>query len=156
VLAALAASGLPTDAFHFAGFLPARPAQRRKLLARLNSEPATLIFYEAPHRIRESLEDIEAVLGERPIVLAREITKLHEEFLRGTAAELRSSHGNFKGEMTLLIGKATAIPVNEDVPVPEAVDACIRAGMTRMEAMKSVARARGLSKRDVYKILEQE
>ncbi len=86
VLAALAASGLPTDAFHFAGFLPPKPAQRAKLLEALGEEQATLIFYEAPHRILEALEAIEQVLGPRPVVVARELTKIHEEFLRGTAA----------------------------------------------------------------------
>ena len=154
-LAALAASGHATDAFHFGGFLPSRPAQRRKMLARLKDEQATLIFYEAPHRIRETLADIEEVLGARPVVIAREISKVHEEFLRGTAAELRKSHPNLKGEITLLIGKAAAPEIDEDLPVEEAVEECMRAGMSRMDAMKSVARERGLSKRDVYRILEQ-
>jgi 16S rRNA (cytidine1402-2'-O)-methyltransferase len=156
VLAALAASGLPTDAFHFGGFLPPRSAQRRKVLARLRDAAATLVFYEAPHRLGEALEDIEAVLGERVVVLAREVTKLHEEFLRGTAAELRRSRPHWKGEITLLIGKAETPSVDEDVPVPTAVEDRIRAGMTRMEAMKSVARERRLSKRDVYRMMEQD
>ena len=93
-LAALAASGLPTDEFHFGGFLPPRSAQRRKTLQRLKDEPATLVFYEAPHRLLDTLADIEEVLGPRPVVVARELTKLHEEFLRGTAAELRRAHFN--------------------------------------------------------------
>jgi 16S rRNA (cytidine1402-2'-O)-methyltransferase len=154
VLAALAASGLGTDAFHFAGFLPPRSAQRRKALLRLKDQAATLIFYEAPHRIRETLADIDAVLGPRPVVLARELTKLHEQFLRGTAAELRAAHPNLKGEITVLVGKVDA-PEFEDVPIPDAVQACLRAGMDRMEAIKSVARERGLSKREVYRVLEK-
>jgi 16S rRNA (cytidine1402-2'-O)-methyltransferase len=155
ILTALAASGLPTDAFHFAGFLPPRAAQRRKALARLKDEAATLIFFEAPHRILETLEDIDAVLGARPVVIAREVTKLHEEFLRGTPAELRRSHITLKGEITLLVGKGGAPAEEDGRPLPEAVEAHTRAGMSRMDAIKSVARERGLSKREVYRILEE-
>ncbi len=155
VLAALAASGLPTDSFHFAGFLPPRASQRRKALARLKDEAATLVFYEAPHRVRETLEDIEAVLGPRPVVVARELTKVHEDFRRGTAAELRSAHIPLKGEFTLLVGRASGpAAAAGEMPVSEAVERHIRSGMTRMEAMKAVARERGLSKRDVYREVE--
>ncbi len=157
-LTALAASGLPTDAFHFGGFLPPKPGQRAKLLESLAEEQATLIFYEAPHRILESLEAIEAALGPRPVVVAREITKVHEEFLRGTAAEIQAqlaARDVVKGEITLLIGKAMA-PPPDDTPLPEAVDALIRNGTPRMDAIKQVARRRGLSKREVYDQLLQE
>jgi 16S rRNA (cytidine1402-2'-O)-methyltransferase len=157
-LTALAASGLPTDAFHFGGFLPPKPGQRAKLLESLAEEQATLIFYEAPHRILESLEAIEAALGPRPVVVAREITKVHEEFLRGTAAEIQAqlaARDSVKGEITLLIGKAMA-PPPDDTPLPEAVDALIRNGTPRMDAIKQVARRRGLSKREVYDQLLQE
>ena len=155
LLSALAASGLPTDAFHFVGFLPPRSAQRKKALARFKDEAATVVFYEAPHRVLETLADIEEVLGERPVVLAREITKLHEEFVRGTAAELRRSHLTLKGEFTLLIGKAVGGEVRDERPIPEAVGAFLRAGMSRMDAMKAVARERGVSKRDVYREMEE-
>ena len=151
-LTALAASGLPTDAFHFGGFLPPKTGQRAKLLESLAEEHATLIFYEAPHRILETLETIESVLGSRPVVVAREITKIHEEFLRGTAAEVRAqlaSRDAVKGEITLLIGKAMAPPA-DDTPIPEAVEALITGGVPRMDAIKQVARRRGLSKREVY------
>lgn len=137
--------------------MPARSAQRRKLLAKLKDEPATLVFYEAPHRILEALDDIEAVLGSRPVVLARELTKIHQEFLRGPAQTLRrelTSRPSLKGEMTLLIGKATG-PALAELPIPEAVAASMRAGLSRMEAMKSVARDRGLSKREVYRAMEE-
>ncbi len=155
-LAALAASGLATDAFYFAGFLPARTAQRRKALARLKDLPATLIFYEAPHRILELLEDLDAALGDRPVVLARELTKVHEEFLRGTAAELRRARITLRGEFTVLVGRAAAPAAPEDQPpVSDAVEACMRAGLSRMDAMKAVARERGLSKRDVYREMEE-
>ena len=151
-LTALAASGLPTDSFHFGGFLPPKTGQRAKLLESLAEEHATLIFYEAPHRIMETLETIESVLGPRPVVVAREITKIHEEFLRGTAAEVRAqlaSRDAVKGEITLLIGKAMAPPA-DDTPIPEAVEALITGGVPRMDAIKQVARRRGLSKREVY------
>jgi 16S rRNA (cytidine1402-2'-O)-methyltransferase len=151
-LAALAASGLPTDAFHFDGFLPPKKGQRAKALEALADEHATLIFYEAPHRILETLEAVEAVLGDRPVVVARELTKIHEEFLRGTAAEIRAqlaARDTVKGEITLLIGKALA-PPPDNTPLDEAVDALVRSGTPRMDAIKQVARRRGLSKREVY------
>ena len=151
-LAALAASGLATDAFRFGGFLPHKAGQRLKLLESLADEAATVIFYEAPHRILESLEAIQQALGGRPVVVARELTKIHEEFLRGTAAEVRAqlaARDAVKGEITLLIGKADAPPPDE-TPLPEAVDALVGAGMAKMDAIKQVARRRGLSKREVY------
>jgi 16S rRNA (cytidine1402-2'-O)-methyltransferase len=152
VLAALAASGLPTDSFRFGGFLPPKPGQRAKALEALKNEHATAIFYEAPHRALETLEAIERILGGRPIVVARELTKIHEEFLRGTAAEIRAqlaSRGEVKGEITILIGKAAA-PAPDNTPIEEAVATLERAGTPRMDAIKQVARRRGLSKREVY------
>jgi 16S rRNA (cytidine1402-2'-O)-methyltransferase len=154
-LAALAASGLPTHAFYFGGFLPSKPGQRAKTLEALAGETATLIFYEAPHRLMEALEAIEAALGARPMVVARELTKIHEEFLRGTAAEIRAQlagRDSVKGEITLLIGKADA-PAPDDTPVEEAVESLQRAGFGRMDAIKQVARRRGLSKREIYEQL---
>ena len=151
-LAALAASGLPTDAFHFGGFLPSKAGQRVKALQALAGEQATLIFYEAPHRLMEALEAIEATLGPRPVVVGRELTKIHEEFLRGTAAEIRAQLAQravVKGEVTVLIGKAAAPPPDER-PLDEAVRELMAGGTPRMEAIKQVARRRGLSKREVY------
>jgi 16S rRNA (cytidine1402-2'-O)-methyltransferase len=157
VLTALAASGLPTDSFHFAGFLPPKTGQRLKALEALQNEPATLIFYEAPHRILETLAAIEQTLGDRPVVVARELTKLHEEFLRGTAAEIRAvlaARDSIKGEITLLIGKRAA-EAPDDSPLDAAVAVCEAQGMPRMEAIKTVAHRRGLSKREVYAALEK-
>src|SRR4030095_2516513 len=91
LLAALSASGLPNEEFLFAGFLPARTAERRRALERLRIEDRTIIFYEAPHRIEETLADAREILGNRPACLAREVTKLHEEFRRGTISELVAS-----------------------------------------------------------------
>jgi 16S rRNA (cytidine1402-2'-O)-methyltransferase len=155
VLAALSASGLPTDAFFFGGFLPAKKSQRRKALEECKSYPATLVFYEAPHRILESLDDIAEVLGPRPTTIARELTKIHEEFLTGSPAalhEILAQRPSIKGEITLMIGKADA-PVPDDTPIEEAFDKLIAAGVERMEAMKTIARERGLSKREVYQKL---
>jgi 16S rRNA (cytidine1402-2'-O)-methyltransferase len=157
-VAALAASGLPTDEFTFGGFLPAKSGPRMRVLEAVKEEAATLIFYETPHRIVEALGDIERVLGERPVVVARELTKVHEEFLRGTAGEIRAAlaaRPSVKGEITLLIGKGMAPPA-ETTSIEDAVDAYVRGGMGRMEAMKKVARERRISKRDVYRMTQIE
>jgi 16S rRNA (cytidine1402-2'-O)-methyltransferase len=155
LITALAASGLPTDAFRFAGFLPPKSGQRASVLEAHKNEQATLIFYEAPHRILESLADIDRILGSRPVVIARELTKTHEEFLRGTAQQILdilSARDAVKGEITLLIGKAAKNEAahEEQLPIEEAVAACMREGLTRMDAVKAVAKRRGLSKREVY------
>lgn len=158
ILAALTGSGLPTDAFCFGGFLPAKSSQRRKALEEVRHERATLIFYETPHRILDALADIEAVLGDRQVVVARELTKLHEEFLRGTAAEIRedlSKRPAVRGEFTILIdrGPEQAAPMGS---LSEHVEALVAAGVPRMEAIKQAAKARGLSKREAYGQLESK
>ena len=157
VIAALSASGLPTDSFRFAGFLPPKAGARRRVLESLREETATLVFYEAPHRIVESLGDVAAVMGTRKVVVARELTKIHEEFLRGTAesvARKLSLRPVLKGEITLLVAGFDRIAeptgsIREDVEMLE------RAGVPRMDAMKQVARERGISKRDVYAEMEK-
>src|SRR5215813_13389620 len=106
LIAALSASGLATDQFLFAGFLPARARARRAKLSELTSIPATLIFYEAPHRIKATLKDAREVLGNRAAVIARELTKLHEEFARGSLSELTerfSKSEAARGEMVLIV-----------------------------------------------------
>ena len=152
-LAALSASGLPTDQFMFHGFLPVKTTQRRKLLEGLKSSTATLVFYEAPHRIVEALEDMAGVFGSRPVVLARELTKIHEEFLQGTPAELAktlSERPSIKGEIVVMVGKSEVAAADE-TPLEDAVEKLLLAGVPRMDALKAVARERGLSKREVYK-----
>jgi 16S rRNA (cytidine1402-2'-O)-methyltransferase len=157
VLAALSASGLPTDAFFFGGFLPAKKTQRRKILEEMKLYPATLVFYETPHRILEALDDIAEVLGPRPVTLGRELTKIHEEFLVGEAVQLRETlakRPSIKGEITLMIGKSEG-PVADATPIEAAFDKLLEAGMPRMEAMKALARERGLPKREVYQKLNE-
>src|SRR5262249_8786713 len=129
LVTALAASGLPTDSFRFAGFLPPKPGQRSNVLEALKGHPVALIFFGAPHGILETLVEVDRIMGARPVVVARELTKTHEEFLRGTARqvlEILKARDAVKGEITLLIGKAGKheAPAEEAVPIDEAVAAC--------------------------------
>jgi 16S rRNA (cytidine1402-2'-O)-methyltransferase len=163
LITALAASGLPTDDFLFAGFLSAKQTARRARLKALSAIDTTLIFYEAPHRIRQTLADACELLGNRPCVLARELTKLHEEFLRGGLAEVtrQVNERQLKGEMVVLIGPPAAAE-RENSPAPavtigEAVDALIAAeSIDHKTALKRIARARGLSKSEAYRLLLAE
>ncbi len=152
---ALSVSGLPVQAFRFAGFLPPKRNRRRKLFEELAGDTATLIFFEAPHRIVETLEDVSSVLGPRPVVVAREMTKMHEEFLRGPAdevlAELRR-RSSVVGEITLLIGPGEGAPAPA-TDLRQRVEELTRKGLSRMEAVKQAARERGMSKREAYKKL---
>ena len=111
VITALQVSGLPTDAFLFAGFLPPKGAARRRRLEELSAQRETVVVFESPHRIDKCLEDLEAVWGERPIALARELTKLHEQVLRGSAREVRAAlRADWKrGEMVLVLGGRTRV-----------------------------------------------
>jgi len=158
-LAALVASGLPTDSFRFSGFLPAKTGQRRKLLESILESPRTQVFYEAPHRLLETLQDVAAVLGpERHIVVAREVTKLHEEFLRGRADEVfekLKSRGEVKGEITLLIAKAEASELRL-APAELSIAQRVREVMTsdkidEKAALKKVAKERGIGKSEAYR-----
>src|SRR5258708_1917505 len=157
LLAALSASGLPTDSFLFQGFLPPKKGRRRKLLEELKPLQTTLVFYEAPHRILDTLGDIGEILGARPVVVARRVTKIHQEVLRGTAAGIhypRGGRASVKGEMVLMIGKGETQEI-DDTPIEEAVGKLVESGVSRMEACKTVARQRGLSKREVYKLINE-
>jgi 16S rRNA (cytidine1402-2'-O)-methyltransferase len=163
LITALAASGLPTDSFFFAGFLPPRSAARRARLAELRDQHATLVFYEAPHRIAASLKDAREILGERSAVVARELTKLHEEFARGTLSELAerfSAPDKARGEMVLVIDRA----VTESGAAPEQPAANIAAlvavlesdGLDHRAALKKVARNLGISRDEAYRRLVAE
>ncbi len=165
-LAALVASGLPTDSFRFSGFLPAKRGERRAALEAVKNSPRTQVFYEAPHRIVETLADVVEVLGDaRHVVVAREVTKLHEEFLRGRAGEVLENlkaRESVKGEITLLIGKA------EDEDARVATGTLARQSVRqRVEqimaeekvdekaALKKVAKERGVSKSEAYRELQR-
>ena len=155
VVAALVVSGLPTDAFRFAGFLPAKGIQRRKMLQESSEERKTLIFYEAPHRILETLQDVHQELGNRQVVVARELTKVHEEFLRGHCLEVLEQlrgRGQAQGEITLLIrGAEKQRQPMARVPLRQRVEQIMREQkLDRMAALKKVARERGVSKRQAY------
>ena len=155
VLVALAASGLPTDSFYFGGFLPPKEGARRKCLTALIQEQSTAVVFESPHRILETLADVTSILGDRPLVLARELTKLHEEFLRGTAASIAAELGSrpsIKGEITLVIGHKQEVPA-EGNPVEEVQRLEQDLGLERMEAIKTVAKRRGLAKGEVYRLV---
>ena len=153
-VAALSASGLPTDAFRFCGFLPPRTSPRRRFLKEMARESGTLIFYEAPHRILDALDDIAESMGPRRVVIAREITKIHEEFLRGTAAEVRAQLADravIRGEITILVGKQEGAATPDETPVEDAVRALVEQGLSRMDAIKRVAKERGIPKRECYR-----
>jgi 16S rRNA (cytidine1402-2'-O)-methyltransferase len=163
-LAALVASGLPADSFRFSGFLPAKGGERRAELEALKNSPRTQVFYEAPHRILETLTDLVEILGEtRDVVIARELTKLHEEFLRGRAGDvLRTLKDReaIKGEITLLIGKheeghvATATAGRPSVR--QRVDQImLEEKIDEKAALKKVAKERGVSKSEVYREMQK-
>jgi 16S rRNA (cytidine1402-2'-O)-methyltransferase len=167
---ALVASGLGTEEFHFLGFLPEKAGARRTRLEALAEEvrragsPRTLVFYEAPHRILETLGDLEAVWGPGlRVVVARELTKIHEEFLRMTVAEARASlegRDRVRGEFTLLVEALPLGPQSEAAMGPEKVaDRVARMmaeGVDEKEALKRLARELGQSKSDLYRELQRE
>jgi 16S rRNA (cytidine1402-2'-O)-methyltransferase len=164
-VAALVASGLPTDEFYFGGFLPARAAARRARLSQLRALPATLVFYEAPHRIIDALRDAREILGEREAAVARELTKLHEEIARGPLTDLAARFGDgqrARGEMVLVIdrhvldapdaaGEAAAASVAELVAALEREE-----GLDHRAALKRAARQLGLTRDEAYRRLVAE
>lgn len=161
VVAALAASGLPTDAFEFRGFLPAKAGQRRTALEELRTLGHTVIFYEAPHRILESLEDVVQSLGpKRPVVIARELTKVHEEFIRGTAEQVLAiaRQRELKGEITLLLGKAADAQSSTTMPDLRArLEQLMREQkLDEKAALKILAKETGQSKSELYRELQRK
>jgi 16S rRNA (cytidine1402-2'-O)-methyltransferase len=159
-LSALIASGLPSERFAFYGFLPSKEGARRTALEDLRTRgvdaATTHIFYETPHRIVGALEDVVATFGaQQPVVLARELTKLHEEFLRGTAAELLATlqgRPSVRGEMVLLLGgNAVQEAVEGTRSLAAEVKALMTAGVDEKDALKQVAKARGIGKSEAYR-----
>ncbi len=165
-LAALVASGLPTDSFRFSGFLPAKRGERRAALQAVKASPRTQVFYEAPHRILETLVDVCEVLGDnRHVVIAREVTKLHEEFLRRPASKLLQAlkaRDGVKGEITLLIGKAeenespAATPTAANISVRQRIEQIVaEEKVDEKTALKKVAKERGISKSEAYREMQR-
>jgi 16S rRNA (cytidine1402-2'-O)-methyltransferase len=162
LLSALVASGLPTDSFRFGGFLPAKSGARRSALEAIRSSSRTQVFYEAPHRIMDTMRDVVQVLGvERPIVVAREITKIHEEFLRGGADQVLAQltrREAIQGEITLLIGRAqdAARGASATKTIAERVRELVRdEKMEEKAALKQAAKEFGLSKSEAYRELQR-
>lgn len=160
LITALIAAGLPTDEFFFAGFLPARASARRARLSELQSVPGTLIFYEAPHRLAGTLKDAYEILGEREAVVARELTKLHEEIRRGRLSELSADYAekmDIRGEIVVLIDRnVIGAVVTERVSVAALVDRFEQDGLDRRAALKKAARELGLSRAEAYRKLLSE
>ena len=163
VITALIASGLPTAAFTFLGFLPRRTQDRRAALEGIRDEPYTLVLYEAPHRLRSCLDDLLAVLGDREACLARELTKIHEQWLRGTLSALRARYNGEdepRGEYTLVIAGADRASEQHEEEQPESRMAIARErlgvllaeGMSTRDAAARVARELSLPRRGIYRL----
>jgi 16S rRNA (cytidine1402-2'-O)-methyltransferase len=157
-VAAVVASGLATDAVYFGGFLPARKGERRSRLAEASAIPATLVFYETPHRVASALADCLDVLGDRQAVIARELTKLYEEFIRGSLSELaaRVKATPVKGEIVLLIDRGTDINARayDRATLADRVAELEAAGMDRKAALKQAAKEFGMSRSEAYRRLQ--
>ena len=158
----LIASGLPTERFTFHGFLPAKAGQRKTALEELGRGDVTHVFYEAPHRILDALADVEAVFGvSQHVVVARELTKLHEEFLRGAVGEVRSqlsARASVRGEIVLMLTPSPALSSSEKrASLAIEVAALMKSeGISEMDALKRVARDRGIGKSEAYRELQRE
>jgi len=159
-IAALIASGLPTDQFTFLGFLPRKSSERRALLSRFVHAPETLIFYEAPHRLFACLDDLLAALGDRQVTLARELTKLHEEFRRGRLSAVRAEYTSGdgpRGEFTIIVaGAESAVEQETEETLKrravERIQTLLASGVSVREAAVEVARLTGLPRRQVYRL----
>jgi 16S rRNA (cytidine1402-2'-O)-methyltransferase len=151
LIAALSISGLPTEKFTFFGFLPAKKTQRQKALSEVSLEPGTLVFYEAPHRIMDTLTDIEEIFGERKAAVIREITKLYEEAVRGNIGEvIETLEGKTSlGEYVIIVEGKNKEERSFDEALLE-IKTLIKKGMGRKEAVKRVAGQYGLSKKELY------
>jgi len=152
--AILSASGLATDRFIFEGFLPAKKKQRRERLQTLRDETRTLVFYEAPHRLRDALDDVHELLGNRETVLAREVSKVHEEFLRGPLSELicMLERQEIRGEVTLIIsGSAGESRVNEDLLIAE-IRELKGQGLRHKEIAEVLGEKFGYAKKEIYRL----
>lgn len=152
--AALVASGLPTDAFVYLGFLPRRPAERRRLLAEVRQQRRTLVAFESPHRLAAALDDVLELLGDRQVAVARELTKLHEEIWRGPTSQAREHFaGQVRGEITLVIAGDSAPARWSEEQVRQQVAQLMRQGLSHRQAAQEVAQLSGWTRRDVYQLV---
>ncbi|HDP69800.1 MAG TPA: 16S rRNA (cytidine(1402)-2'-O)-methyltransferase [Actinobacteria bacterium] len=151
-ISALVASGLPTDSFIFQGFLPQKKGERRKILEELADNRRTLIFYESPHRIESFLGELLEIIGDRKMVLAREITKKFEEFIRGNVSEVLSSikANKIKGEIVVVVKGGKNKPEFDDETIRHKVKELMDHDFTKKEAIQTLAKELGISKRTVY------
>ena len=158
LISALVAAGLPTNEFFFGGFLPPRSNARRARLGELQSVPGTLIFYEAPHRLAATLKDAYEILGERDAVVARELTKVHEEIRRGRLSELSKHYdsGEARGEIVVLIDRNVINAAKPQLNIAALVDQFEQEGMDQRTALKKAARELGLSRAAAYRKLLSE
>jgi 16S rRNA (cytidine1402-2'-O)-methyltransferase len=156
VITALSAAGLPTDRFIFDGFLPAKSQQKKEYLESLQSESRTLVFYESPHRLRDTLADLGAILGsDRSLVIARELTKLYEEFWRGTIGDAMADYQEREpqGEYTLLVaGTSSSQPQLTETELKTELLQIMQEGISRSQASRQLAKDTGLSRRYLYQL----
>jgi 16S rRNA (cytidine1402-2'-O)-methyltransferase len=154
VIAALSASGLPTDRFLFLGFLPAKKSTRAAKLTALREERATLVLYEAPHRLLDTLEDLRGVLGDRPLAVGRELSKLHEQFLRGTITEVLNELAGreVKGEITVVVHGATEQATVSLLELYGEIERLTSDGAGVKEVAELLSKRHGLPKREIYRL----
>ncbi len=153
-IAALSISGLPTDSFVFEGFLPSKHGARLKRLQELSKEERTIIFYEAPHKILKAVEEMIEVFGERRAVITRELTKIHEEAVRGTLSEILKhlQAGSIKGEFTIIMRGYSAEPLKQDIDTAEYLkNLMLHRGLSKKDAIAAAAEELGVPKKEVYK-----
>jgi 16S rRNA (cytidine1402-2'-O)-methyltransferase len=153
-IAALSVSGMPTDKFVFEGFLPSKHMARIKRLRELVQEERTVIFYEAPHKIIAAVTDMQEVLGDRRAVITRELTKIHEETIRGTLSGILKhlQAGSIKGEFTVIVHGASAEPLKQDIDTAEYLkNLILHRGLSKKEAVAAAAEELRLPKKEVYK-----
>ena len=155
-VAALAASGLPTDSFLYLGYLPRKASERRELVAQISNLHHSLIFLEAPHRLQEALGDLEAYLGDRPVAIARELTKVHEEIWRGSLSASRAhfSQNEPRGEFTLIVGGQNAVDktVWNEAQLKDAIQLGLDSGESPSGLASRLASASGWPRREIYKL----
>jgi 16S rRNA (cytidine1402-2'-O)-methyltransferase len=153
-VAALSAAALPMDRFVFDGFLPEKKQERRRKLQSVRAEGRTLVFYEAPHRLKDALADACDILGERPVVIAREVSKIHEEFLRGRASEVLTevSRRELRGEIVILVGGSTDEPRASEALLREEIRELQGSGMRIREIADLLGETHGSSKKEIYRM----